>query len=167
MPAQVTDFGTDPRGAPVTPYDAMIPAPRSRGSKGTFVALALAIAFGGGAFVGFGQMGWLGGSNDAAHVAAHAVKPAAPAQATAPVPSPAPAPEPTASEAPANAPSTEPAGTAAAQPKATHRSAGHVASRAVTSAPVTEPKPVVQKASTSKPGAKSGFVPPPMSDPGF
>jgi serine/threonine-protein kinase len=166
MPAHVTDFGTDPRAAPVTPYDAMIPNPRSRGGKGTFVALALAIAFGGGALIGFGQMGWLGSSSDAPHAAAHAVKPPAPVHATATAPTAAP--QPTAPEAQADSPSTEPSVTAtAAQPKTTHRNAAHIATRVATSTPPTEPKPVVQKTSTPKPSGKSGFVPPPMSDPGF
>lgn len=167
MPVQVTDFGTDPRGAPVTPYDAMIPTPRSRGSKGTFVAIALAIAFGGGALIGFGQMGWLGGSSGASHVAAHPVQTSAPVQTAAPV-APIPAPEPSASEAPVDVPSTEPAvATTAGQVKAVHRSGGHAVAHVVTSTPAVETKAPVQKTSTPKTGVKSGFVPPPMSDPGF
>jgi hypothetical protein len=145
----------------------MIPTARSRGSKGTFVAIALAIAFVVGAFVGFGQMGWIGGNSDASHVAAHSIKPVVPVRTAAPVAT-APAPEPSASDAPADAPSTEPAvATTAGQGKTVHRSAvGHAVARVVT-APSVETKPPVQKTNTAKPGVKSGFVPPPMSDPGF
>lgn len=171
MPAQVTDFGTDPRAAPVTPYDAMIPAQRSRGGKGTFIALALVIAFGGGAFVGFGQMGWLGGtSGDASsHAAARGAKPAAPAPAkaaaTTPVATTLVAPEPSAPEATAE-PTSDSSPTAAPAVRTPRRTAGHAVAHVTTSVAVTEPKPVV-KTSANKPSGKSGFVPPPMSDPGF
>ena len=185
MPAQLADFGTDPRGAPVTPYDAMVPARRSRSSKGTFIALALLIAFGGGAFVGFGRMGWLGGLGVQSPVhAAARPKLAPPERRGTPAPTGSPAPTPASAPTPGFAPDvpaveTPPAGATADQrtvaasvaaPKpvaTTRRSAGHPAARAPSLASGTESKPTTAKPSTGKPSAKNGFVPPPMSDPGF
>jgi serine/threonine-protein kinase len=166
MPAQVMDFGTDPRRAPVTPYDAVVPARRLRSGKGTFIALALIIAFGGGAFIGFGKLGMLGGGTpeQAGHAAG---RPAAPKTAAPPVvaaPSAAEAPS-TVMVAPDEGASVTEA--AAAAPKAHHNAAAHSRTVAAATPTPSQKPPVTKPSGTSKPAAKSAFVPPPMSDPGF
>jgi serine/threonine-protein kinase len=164
MPARVMDFGTDPRGAPVTPYDAMMPARRSRSGKGMFIALALVIAFGGGAYFGLGNMGVFDGATP--HAAVHAVppKPAQPA-ARAPEPSPNASADVTyeTRELEAATPTAKPV---------RHTGAGHAVAHVSTSASTTTaPLPTITKPAgikpATKPTPKNGFVPPPMSDPGF
>jgi tRNA A-37 threonylcarbamoyl transferase component Bud32 len=162
MPAQVMDFGTDPRRAPVTPFDAVVPARRLRSGKGTFIVLALVVAFGGGAFMGFGKLGVLGGGtpDQSGHAAARPTAPKSTAPEVAVATVAAEAPPPPATAAPDTV--TE---TAVPAPKGHHNTPGH--SRVVAAA-TPSAKPVVTKpAGTSKPAAKSAFVPPPMSDPGF
>jgi serine/threonine-protein kinase len=161
VPARVMDFGTDPRGAPVTPYDAMVPARRLRSGKKTLVALALIIAFGGGAFIGLGKYAGMGAVAPAPHAAARptavAPKPAAEPVDIAPVVAPA---EPSDRASPEGA---------ALVPKA-HRPTTHLASHTppTPAAPATPTsKPVPAKPPGTKPSAKSAFVPPPMTDPGF
>jgi len=164
MPAQVMDFGTDPRRAPVTPFDAMVPARRLRSGKGTFVVLALVIAFGGGAFIGFGKLGMFGGatSDQALHAAGRPVSPKSAAPPVVAAPSAAEALS-TATVAPDEGASVTEAAVPA--PKAHRNTAAH--SHTVAAA-TPSPKPVITKPSgTSKPAGKSAFVPPPMSDPGF
>ena len=167
-PAQVPDFGTDPRRAPVTPFDAIVPARPSRGGKGTYVALALVIAFGGGAFFGFGQLGMFGGgtAEQTAHPAGTAARPEAPKSAVPQV-AVATAPE-QAETAPVATAAPDESSTvteAVPVPKMHHGGSGH--SRPVAASASTAKPPITKPTGTSKPAAKSAFVPPPMSDPGF
>ncbi len=163
VPARVMDFGTDPRGAKVTPYDAMMPARRRASGKGTLVALALLVAFGGGAYIGLGRAGFLGDAGSTPHAAAHATLPAKPRS-----PEPARAPEPTSPvEAASDTATVETTAVPATKP-VHHVTAGHAVVHAATP-PVTTAKTAAgsKPVSGSKPSAKSAFVPPPMSDPGF
>jgi serine/threonine-protein kinase len=169
MPAQVPDFGTDPRRAPVTPFDAIVPTRPSRRGKGTFVALALVIAFGGGAFFGFGKLGMFGGGTpeQTAHPAARpeARKNAVPQVAVATSPEQAET-APVATVAPdESSTATEAAAPVREYTKTHHNGALH--SRPVAASTATAKPPITKPTGTSKPAAKSAFVPPPMSDPGF
>jgi eukaryotic-like serine/threonine-protein kinase len=162
IPAQIRDFGTDPRRAPVTPYGAMMPARRARTGKGMFVVAALTIAFGGGAFIGLGQFGAFDDHPEPTaprHAAASGTK-VAPASVTV---QPKTEPAPPASESVASDVSAPATAATPVTPVRTHRrQQGHAPTASTASTASTSAgKPL------SKPTGKSGFVPPPMSDPGF
>ncbi|HEX4335329.1 MAG TPA: hypothetical protein VH062_05410, partial [Polyangiaceae bacterium] len=164
MPARVMDFGTDPRGAPVTPYDAMMPARRSRSGKGMLVGLALTVAFGGGAYIGLGNLGVFDSAPAPYAAARPSAKPVEPVRA--PAPAVTPSAEPVVETAPL--PTSKPVHHAGASHVIAHTSSTSASNTATVSATTTSvaSKPVTH-ATTGKAGAKSGFVPPPMSDPGF
>jgi hypothetical protein len=161
VPAQIRDFGTDPRRAPVTPYGAMMPARRAGTGKGTFIAIALGVAFVGGAFVGLGRFGVFDDHSPAPaaaprHAAAAGAK-VVPAAVTA---------RPPEELAPRAPPETASEARTAAPPQTTVLR-NHRRSNSPHASTSTATTPATAKSPSTKPTAKSAFVPPPMTDPGF
>jgi serine/threonine-protein kinase len=148
-----------PNIGPVTPFEGTIPAPVGQRRRGTFVLGALGVAALVGALVGLRRAPTETpevASGAASGATVQKVATAPPTATSAAVPeTPVPVATP---DSGASAPE--------ASPKAKTKTRGHVAHVA------SHPGPAVQKAAEppkpqGKPSPKGGFVPPPMSDPGF
>jgi serine/threonine-protein kinase len=158
-------LGTDPNSAPVTPFGATIAAPpRIEKAGGLGLAAALSVLL-----VGAGAFFVL--RSPPKHVAASAVAAPPRVEATAPVAArdaaPA-APEPSAVPVPDEALATEtgPARAPGAKPALRGHARAHPGSP-VAPGPSEKPVAASKPAGAARPPAKGGFVPPPMSDPGF
>lgn len=161
--ASVRLRGTDPRGVPVTPFAATFTTPvRSKG-RGAFVALALAVAVVAGAAFGLRPA-----MHAPARDAVTARSPGAPAPSTlaaSPTPSET-APSETAALVAEPPPSEQASASPVEDPSVAKKK--HAAWRPLTHAmPALAKSTVADRGGPSKSVVKSGFSPPPISDPGF
>jgi serine/threonine-protein kinase len=155
--------GTDPRGIPVTPFAATFTTPVRTKGRGAFVALALAVAVVAGAAFGLRPAIHASAANALGARSPSRPTPSAPAAVTPPEIVPPetaatvaePAPSEQASAAPVEDPSV-----LAKRKHAVWRPPAHAI-------PSLAKSTIADRNVPSKSVVKSGFSPPPISDPGF